>query len=287
MLKSLKYPFVVFAFLLTLCGKLLAGEQNTFSFTHKLRYVNKSTTENSSGDIGFARSEFALSNSFKVLNDVPLELGIGIHRFRLDDDSGLDLPDTLQENSVNFGLRFPALFTQGKDLFMAIDLMPLWSNAGEHDFDSKSFRFNFSTSLIFRESEKFIFACGALFRPEYANSVIPFFGVRYEPNDRLMINFLSTEPSVSYKISNKTKILLESAFLSHEFEVTSGARKGEIVRIRDLEAGVGLEHDFSESFKGVLSVGIAFERRYEYLNAKQKICPENSFYAGYRFNVCF
>ncbi|MFH1093566.1 MAG: hypothetical protein V1739_05350 [Candidatus Omnitrophota bacterium] len=220
-----------------------------------------------------------------LFNQIPIDLDAGFRQYNVD-DSSVDLPDSLKSKSIRLGVRLPAPFTQRRDLFMGLDFMPSWNSAADHGFADEAFRFNFSTSLIFRQSEKFIAAYGVWFRPQYENSVVPFLGVRYKPNEKLSFNFLSSEQSISYRITDKTKVSLELDFLSSEFEVTAGTRKGEVVRIRDLEAGLGLEHDFNQSVQGVLSVGIAFNQKYEYLNAAQKVSPQDSLYAGYRFNVC-
>ncbi len=287
MLKSLECSTIVVVFLISLSSISFAGEQNSFFVSYKARYIKQSDVKNRSGDFSLGRTCVSFKNSYELFDTIPVDVGIGLKQFIVNDDSDVDLPNTLQSRDIRLGIRFPASFLKMERLFMGLDLLPSWSSAGDHDFASEAFRFNFAGSLIFRESEKFIVACGVWVRPEYRNKLVPFCGLIYRPNDKLLFNFLSSEPSVSYKMTDKTKIMLELSFLASEFEVTQGTRNGEIVRISDLEAGVGLEHAFNEFFKGALSIGFAFDQKYEYYSAEEKVSPEDSLYAGYRFDLRF
>ena len=287
MLKSLKCLIIVIVFLIGLSSISKASEQNSFLVTHKTRYIKQSDLKNKSGDFSLSRTSVSLKSAHEFLDTLPVDLSIRLRHFIMNDDSDVGLPNTLQSRDIKLGIRFPAPYLEMERIFIGLDLLPSWSSAGDHDFANEAFRFNFAGSLIFRESEKFIAACGVWVRPEYRNPVIPFCGLVYSPNDKLSFDFLSSEPSVSYKITDKTKIMFEVSFLSSEFEVTYGTRKGEILRIRDLEAGVGLEYAFNEFFKGALSIGFVFDQKYEYLNAEGKVSPKNSLYVGYRFNLRF
>lgn len=287
MLKSLLRFLITFIFIVVLSGKCIAQEQEVCSLTHKMRSISKSGVKDGSGEFALSRAEISLNSTYNLLDKIPLNIGVGVLQFNLNDDSSVDLPDTLQTKNIKLGVHFPVPLTQREDLFIGLEILPSWNSAGDNSFADEAFRVDYSASVILRKSEQFITACGVWFRPGYKNAAIPFFGVRCKPNEKLTFNFLTSEPSISYNITDHTKVLLEFAFLSSEFDVTSGAKKGEIVRISDLEAGVGIEHDFNESIKGNLSIGLAFEQKYEYMNADQEVAPKNSLYTAYRFNLRF
>ena len=219
---------IVFVISITLCPNSSAADQKNFSFTQQLRYINKSDAKNGSGEFSSNRTSLTLSSNYKFYDKIPVELGFRLRHFNLNDDSSVDLPDTLQVRVVNLGMRFPAPFVEGDHVFMGIDLMPQWNSAGDHNFASEAFRFNFVPSLIYKESDNLIFACGLWVRPQYDNILVPFFGIRYKPNERLSFNFLTAEPNISYEVTKRTKISLEFDFLSHEFEVTEGSKRARL-----------------------------------------------------------
>ncbi len=278
---------IAFLLIFLLCGISIAQEQKTFAFSHKIRYIRKSDLKHGTGDFSLSRSQISLNSTYSLFQKIPVKLGIGLEQFNINNHSDVDLPDTLQSKNLKIGFRFPMSFTENNDLFLGFGILPSWNSASDHSLADEAFGLDYSASVIFLKSEKFITACGVWLRPGYKNSLIPYFGFRYKPNERLTLNFLSSEPSIAYSITDQTKVLLEFAFLSKEFDVTSGARRGDVVRISDLEAGVGLEHAFNESFKGKLSLGLAFDQRYEYLDANQKVSPKNSLYGAYKFNLRF
>jgi len=287
MLKFLRISVLLVFFIFNLSIEIFAQGKNSFSINNKTRLIKASEAENSSGKFSLNRTSLSLNSTYLLCDTLPVDLGFKIVHFSVDDNSAVGLPKTLQEKAVNLGVRFPAPFTKSKNTFMGLNVMPSWSSAGKHDFNDENFQVNFIASLIYRESNDFIIAYGMWLRPEYGNVVLPFLGIFYRATDRLTFNVISAQPSISYKISDKTKALIEFDFLSHEFEVAQGYRKQETVRISDWEVGLGLEHDFSKTVRGLVSIGWVFEQKYEYLNSEKAVSPEDSLYAGYKISIKF
>ena len=282
-----RYTALACLIIAVFCPKALAEVQKKIKASYKQRYVLKSDVKDASGEVSLKTMSFALSNTYKLYDKIPVDLGFKIKHFDLNNDSGIDLPETMQSRSLRLGIRFPAPFAESQRLFAGLDLMPQWNSAKDHNFASEAFRLNFAPSIIYMQEHKLIFACGVWVRPEYDNALIPFVGFLYHPDEKLSFNFLSAEPSISYQLTDKTKILLEFGFLSHEFEVTSGINRGDIILIRDWEVGLGLEHDCNESWRGKFSLGLAFEQKYENVSANQAVSLKNSLYAAYKFALRF
>lgn len=287
MLKPRKSLLLIPIILILLSSNAAAGEQRAFSFTHNTRYIKKSDLKDGTGEFGFSRSKISLHSTYSLFQKIPVALGAGIQQFNINDDSNVNLPDTLQSKNIKLGVHLPVPFYQKKNLFLGVDVLPSWNSASDHSFAEESFRTDYSVSMIWIKNDKFITACGIWLRPGYQNAFIPFLGFRYKPNERIIFNFLSSEPNIEYSITDQTKVLLEFAFLSHEFDVTSGDKKGDTVSMKDMEAGLGLKHYFSEFLSAKVSIGWVFNQKYEYLDAEQGVSPENSLYAAYNFKLRF
>jgi hypothetical protein len=189
---------------------------------------------------------------------------------------------------MSVGVKFPMPFTESDRFFMGVDAGPYFQSAREHNFNSSSFRMKSKLYGIYKPSDRFVLVGGTLWRTDYEDqAVMPFAGLQYIMNDQWSIHFLSNDPFIAYQIDERTALKFQITNYSDEFEVVSGARKGDIVKMNELHAGLGLNYDISDSASIETTVGWAFARKYEYLKAGGKVSPEDGMFVGLKLSAQF
>ncbi len=273
-----------------LIANVYALEKNGLSISQSSRVAIKSNVADSDGEFSSAEYRLNVEKEYIILDRLPLTTALSIRHIQINNTSTIDLPSSLETKNIYTRFFIPMPLVDDDRYYLGIDLAPGYNTASGHGFESDAFRFNFGTSIIYRNKKKLMIVAGIMFRLQYDNSVIPFIGFKYKVNNRLDLNFLSLNPNISYKLNDKSRVLFELNILANEFEITKGNRHGQILRAYGFDAGIGYEHKISEDFTGKLSIGSTLDRRFEYLvngHKGDRIKPKNSIYIGYNLKKKF
>ena len=250
------------------------------------RHIYSSDIEATDDDIDITATKFDLTYKFKVAGELPVDISLGVGHKDINADTSVDLPSRLESRRLGLSTKFPVPFVSDDRFFMGIDILPTL-NTDSWDWKSGAFRIPFRSYLIFKESDDFILVCGVTVRPEYEREVIPLIGLIYRPNDRLAFNLASDDPNISYKLTDATLLRWDFQYAFDEYEVTRGAQEGVVLQYQEISSGFGIEHQFNEVFKGIVSVGGVFNRQLGYKDDVGKVAPETGFYTSARLTASF
>lgn len=234
------------------------------------------------GDFSVGRAGLNVQREYKLKNGMPIDLGFSVQQYWIDDGTSVDLPASLQSKGMRVGAKMPMPFTANSHLFLGADTGAYFQTAQDHAFHSSGFRSKSRVYGIWKENDDLILVAGTMIRTDYENgSVMPFAGFKYVMNDRWSFLFLSDEPSVVYRVDERTQLKLQLGMYRDEFEVTSGGRKGDVVGVNEFHAGLGLDYQWTKAIASQVTVGWAFGRKYEYLQNEAKVSPDDTLFLGY------
>lgn len=250
------------------------------------RHIYSSDIEATDEDIDITSTKFDLTYKFKVAGELPVEVSLDVGHKDINADTAVDLPSRLESRRLGFSTKFPAPFMQDERFFAGLDIFPTL-NTDDWGWEPGAFRVPFRGYLIFKESDDFILVGGVSVRPEYEREVLPVVGLIYRPNDRLAFNLASDDPNISYKLTDATLLRWEFQYAFDEYEVTRGAQEGVVLRYQEISSGFGVEQQFNEYLKGILSLGGVFNRKLEYKDDAGKVAPDAGFYTSVQFKAVF
>ena len=242
------------------------------------RYIGEADVHRMSGQVQVSETELDLTYDFKLSNGLPIALSIVNRHLDIDNSTAVNLPNHLEGRTLGISTRFPIPFIKSDQYFMGLDVYPSLFTDG-WSWEDGAFRVPFRTYLIYRRSEKFILVGGVHARPGYADQVLPLVGLIWKPNDRLSFNLASSEPNISYQLSENWKAFVEFGLTNEEYEVTRGIHKNVVLIHKSYSSGVGVRYTVKDSVDASLSVGGVFARRFEYRDTHQEVEPDPGVYA--------
>jgi len=290
------FPFfsVIIFFLMACCPPSFAQPPqkgwSPWAVSQQTDYVFERKVHAQEGRFLIGRAGLSLKREYRFENGLPLEFFLGWDHFAIYDRTPVDLPASLQSKGLSIGTKIPMPFVEDKRFFLGLDAGSYFQTAKDHGFDRDAFRMKSRIYGIYREQEKarLILAAGVMVYSGYEDqTVLPFIGFKYDLNDRWSVNFLSNEPFIAYRMNDRTRWKWQLGGYRDEFEVVSGSRKGDVVKINEFHAAMGFEHDFLNGMRFEILGGWAFNRKYEYHKTAGKVVPEDGAFIGYAFKASF
>lgn len=266
------------------------GSSTPLVVSQKSRHVLSADVHAQEGRFSIGKTGLTLKKQYTFENGLPVEFSFLLDHYFLDDRTATDLPASLQSKGVNVGTKFPMPFVEGNRFFVGVDVGAYVQTAKSHGFYGDALRAKSLVYGIYRDSDqkRLILIAGVMARPGYDDSVVlPFAGFFYAINDQWSLNFLSNEPFIAYRLNEKTTVKWQFDGYHDEFDVMSGARKGDVVKISEFHAGMGVEYQMTEDVYVQLSGGWAFNREYEYIKNGGKVVPDDGFFVGYTLKTKF
>lgn len=263
------------------------AEDSSTKASLESRYISESDVDKQDGSVAASETKFSFEHEFKLDNGMPVTVSFMDKHTDINSDVAVFLPSQLEGRSLGLGTKFPAPFTQSENYFVGVDVFPSMYTDRWDESSWSAFRMPFRTYLIYKRDENFIVIGGLSIRPNFDTTVLPVIGFIYKPNDRLAFNIASDNPSITYKLSDKTTALVEADIVNEEYEVTRNGELGRVLFYRELSTGVGLEHNFTEAIKGLVSVGGVFARSIRYEDDQGKIAPDAGMYVKARLTANF
>lgn len=250
------------------------------------RHIYSSDIKATDGEIDITSTGFDVTYTFKAAGRLPVDISLDVRHIDINADTPVDLPSHLEARHLGLAAKFSAPFIHDDRFFMGLDIFPTINTDG-WDWTSGAFRLPFRSYLIFKESDDFILVGGVSVRPEYEREMIPLIGLVYRPTDRLSLNLASDDPNISYRLNDATMLRWELDYAWEEYEVTRGTQEGVVLQYQGISSGFGIEHQFNETFKGVVSAGGVFNRRLEYKDEVGKVAPDTGFYTSLQLKATF
>jgi hypothetical protein len=251
------------------------------------RYLPDVDVDKQDGGLSIGETQFSFEHDFKVKERLPVTFTLSAKHIDINSDVATYLPSTLVGRSLGLGTKFPAPFTASPNYFIGVDVFAQMYTDGWDETSSSAFRMPFRTYLIYRRDENFIVFGGLSIRPSFDSHVLPIAGFIYKPTPELAFNIASDNPTITYQVTPKTKLLLEGDFINDEYEVQHLGEKGRVLFYRELSAGTGVEHAFTDSIKGLVTVGTVFSRQLKYEDDTGKVQPDAGVYFKGRVTVNF
>ena len=291
------FRFLSFFLVFVLCFSTVGSASGIFfeldstspwHVAQRSEYVPKRDAGSQDGSFAVGRELIEFKKEYKHKSGMPIDVSFVLDHYYLRDGTSVDLPASLQRKGMSVGVKVPMPFVESDCLFIGADLGPYFQSAGEHNFSSSAFRVKSKLYGIYKPSDRFIFVAGASWRTDYEDqALMPFAGIQYIMNDQWSLHFLSNEPFIAYQANERTVFKFKLVNYNDEFEVVSGARKGDIVKMNELHAGLGLGYDISDNVSVELDMGWAFARKYEYLQNGGKVAPDDGIFAGLKISAQF
>jgi hypothetical protein len=140
--------------------------------------------------------------------------------------------------------------------------------------------------LIYAPSEKLTIIGGIAVFPDFKEKVFPIFGFVYKPNEKIIFNITSENPSIAYSPNEKITFFGEIRTpLGGEFEVTRQNRGGVVLMYNDTRIGAGAEYNFNKSVSASVSLGGTFGRYFKYRDEDGKVSMKNGLYSKFSIDV--
>jgi hypothetical protein len=273
--------------LLTFSTNAMAAEDPATSVLLESRYLPEVDVDQQPGSLAISESQFAFQHEFKVDERLPITFSMMDKHIDINSDVPTFLPSNLVGRQLGLGVKFPAPFTSSPNYFMGVDVFPSMYTDGWSESSASAFRIPFRTYLIYKRDENFIVFGGLSIRPSYDSTVLPIIGMIYKPTPEITFNIASDNPTITYQVTEKTKLLLEGNIVNDEYEVNHLGEKGRVLFYRELSAGAGIEQSFTKSIKGLVTVGTVFSRLLKYEDDTGKVEPDAGMYVKGRVTVEF
>lgn len=261
-------------------------EELASNVTVQSRHTYSADIEATSGEMDVTETKFDYTHKLKLWDQLPVDASLTVGHMDIHEDDPLEVPSHLESRRLGLSTKFPAPWVGDERFFIGLDIFPTF-NTDDWAWESGAFRLPFRGYLILKESDDFILVAGVSVRPEYEEEVLPVIGFIYRPNDRWSFNFASDDPNVSYKLNDQTLLRWELNYAWEEYEVTRGAQEHVVLQYRQTASGFGIEHQFNQCLKGVLSVGAVFGRQLKYKDGTGKIAPDTGLYTNVSFTAAF
>ncbi|MFA6281777.1 MAG: DUF6268 family outer membrane beta-barrel protein [Candidatus Omnitrophota bacterium] len=201
----------------------------------------------------------------------------------IDDSVILDLPSHLTAFTAGFEFILP--FFNIDKTYISMGAEPSFYS-DNWNFKPSSFRMPFNNFFIYTYSDKLTFIGGVAVFPDFKEKVFPIFGFIYKPNEKLIFNITSENPSIAYSPNKKWTFFGEIRTpLGSEYEVKRQNRDGVVLMYNDTRIGVGTAYNFNKSVSANLSVGGAFGRYFKYRDEDGKVSMNNGLYSKFSIDV--
>lgn len=259
------------------------SEPNEFSSS--MRFMPSSTAKHTGAKVQMAQSEIEYSRKFKAFGRLPIVVSLGAEYIGLNNSSGVKLPAQLAVAYADIEVTLP--FFNFRNTYFRTAVTPSFC-ADSWDFDVSDFRIPFRNYLVYEANKKLIFVAGAVVYPNCEDDVSPIAGVIYIPNDKLVFNITTDNPSISYALNRRLTLFLEGDVNIEEFEISQGFVTQRVLRYGESYLGSGVEYELNKYASASFSMGGTFNRALKYRGSGQgKVSLENGFYTQFNLGAEF
>lgn len=254
----------------------------------KDKYTIESDASSMPGEVSVNRSDLQLEYAYKAFDVLPLTFGISHRHVDIKANTPVSLPSDLEGLQFIVGAKFPMPFVESDVYFMGFDLMPSMYT-DDFNWENSAFRLPFRIYGIYKpvNDDNFLFVLGATINVNADNPVTPIIGFNYRPDDRWNIHLATSEPTVSYKLTENLAVFGEYGAILDEYEVTRANQSGVVLKVREASFGGGFKYLIEEWLDASLSTGATMGRRFQYRDGVGKVDVDGAPYIKARLSFKF
>ncbi|MCK9573944.1 MAG: DUF6268 family outer membrane beta-barrel protein [Candidatus Omnitrophica bacterium] len=241
----------------------------------------KSKDENSR--VSIIESEFDYSYEYKFFDKIPVTFSLSSEYIDIKEDSRINLPSHLTGISAGIDVVLP--FFNLDKTYINLGVSPSIYR-DDWRFKTSSFRMPTNTFLIYKPDDKWVFVGGLAFFPDFKDKFFPILGFVYKPNEKLIFNITTDDPSIAYSPNDKLTIFAQMELpLGAEFEVTNGDSKNMVLIYNDMRLGLGLGYKINKFISVTIAGGGVFDRYIRYRDVDGKLSIKNGGYGEFSIDI--
>lgn len=228
----------------------------------------------SRGNIETRVVQFSAATRGQFSETLRYKAGVGFEGTEIDLEGNVPLPERLRATYVEFG----ATYLRSREWAFIAALQPGIYTDNEA---SNSDGFNVPGILLAqRRGEHWTFGGGIRFSPMDDSPVMPIAFARWQPNDKWTLAFGAPRTEISYAVNRKTSFFAGGSFTGGTYAVDArklttpaGYPRLDETKLdyREIRAGAGVRHKFSEALNLELEAGTTVDRRFDYFDRNLKV----------------
>lgn len=247
------------------------------------RYVPFTSMTAQPGRIAIMDIGNEMSYEFKVADKLPIEIGLVTRFINLNGKEAMDvsIPAKLTRIAMRTEVTVPAFLEK---LYLRMGITPT-CNSDDWNCNASTLRIPGHMMLIYQLNEQWIFVAGVAGFPSYETKILPFGGLIYKPNDKLIFNLVPERMNVTYNLTDKLAVFCEGDMSGEEFKVVKDGYKGAILQYNEVHAGTGLSFKINKNINTSLTLGRMFNRNLKYRDSLGKLTMKNAYYSEFRLEM--
>lgn len=185
-----------------------------------------------------------------------------------DNATTIDLPSMLVAREMPFGAEFDLPFAGEDSYRLGVLAVPsYYTDSWEdsfNDFETGAFRWISEYWLKLPGNDKFSLKGGIRYKPEHDIRIVPVIDLNIRFTERLSFRITTDDGGLVYQLNDRTKLFTEYRYVVDEYEVSQNGKEGRILLHRQNNAGVGIEHQFMNSWSVTASTGVSYNRKFAF-----------------------
>jgi len=256
----------------------------THEFESYLRYIPNESLYAQPGKVSVIESAMEYNFSFKLFEELPVQLGIGSNYLGINasNDVPVSLPGKL--TSFSFGAETTLPLWPFEKTYLRLGVIPTFYSSN-WNFKANSLNMSSVAIVIYQPNEKLTLIAGVASNPGFENSLSPFGGLIYKPNDKWAFNLVPDRPTISYNVNDRIALFVEGGMSGSEYKVTKDGLKGVALAYNETHAGAGVKIKINKYIDASLSCGRLFNHYLKYRDSLGKVDIKNGIYSEFRIEA--
>lgn len=252
-------------------------------FDSYVTYMPKRSLKDQPGKIAIIENSSEYSYEFKAFDKLPIELSLNQSYININktEDVPVSLPSQLTEVGFGAQLTLPLFFEKA---YLRLKAQPTFYG-DDWNVSSSTFKFPGFIYGIYQPTPKLTLVAGVAAYPGFERAILPFGGVIYQPNDKLLFNIVPPRPTISYVFTNRLSGFVEGNMSGGEYKVNKDDLQGKRLQYNELSAGLGLSYNVNKYIDASISGGGVFNRYLKYRDSLGKVNIKNGYYTEFRVEI--
>lgn len=248
-------------------------------------YLPSSSAQSMNGHVGLVDAKDQIRYSFKLFDQLPIEVGLEGRYISIKKDVHVPLPSKLTGMASYMETTLP--FFNVNNTYLRLGVGPSFYTDNWAAYSS-AFRIPSWACAIYKYSPELMLIIGVAYLPDYELEACPLVGVIYNPNDRLSISILPWKDSeISYKVNDVVTLFMQGNFTADEFEVNRDGSRGVVLCYQDIKMGTGVRFKINKYMTAGFAVGSVFYRSLYYRDSNGKVIIDGGLYTNANMSIKF
>lgn len=249
----------------------------------RLTFFPQTKSKDGNSHISIIESNFDYSCEYKLFDKIPVTFSLSSEDIDINENSNVPLPSHLIGLSTGIDVVLP--FFNLDKTYINLGLSPSMYR-DDWSFRTSSFRMPINTFLIYKPDDKWTFVGGLAYFPDFKDKFFPVIGFVYKPNEKLIFNFTTDDPSIAYSPNDKLTIFAQMELpLGAEFEVKHNDSENVVLIYNDTRIGLGVGYKINKFVSISVSGGGVLDRYIRYRDIDGKLSIKNGGYAEFSVDI--